>query len=116
MQALTTKSWHSLEMEEITGTLETDPAEGLTEEEVFSRRKAFGENTLTQKMGQGPVTRFIIQFNQPLVIILLMATLVTLFLQEWVEAGVIFGVILINAVIGFVQESKALKALSLIHI
>ncbi|MFO8239582.1 MAG: HAD-IC family P-type ATPase, partial [Dissulfuribacterales bacterium] len=111
MQALTTKSWHSLEIEEITRTIETDPAEGLTEEEVLSRRKAFGENTLTQKMGQGPVIRFLIQFNQPLVIILLMATLVTLFLQEWVEAGVIFGVVLINAVIGFVQESKALKAI-----
>jgi cation-transporting P-type ATPase F len=111
MQALTTKSWHSLEMEDVTRTLETDPAKGLTEEEVFSRRKAFGENTLTQKLGQGPIVRFMIQFNQPLVIILLVATLVTLFLQEWVEAGVIFGVILINSVIGFVQESRALKAI-----
>ncbi|MDQ1334478.1 MAG: cation-transporting P-type ATPase, partial [Thermodesulfobacteriota bacterium] len=111
MQASPTKSWHHLEMEEVARALETDPARGLTEDEVLSRRKAFGENTLTQKMGQGPVVRFLLQFNQPLVIILLVATLVTLFLQEWVEAGVIFGVILINAVIGFIQESKALKAI-----
>jgi cation-transporting P-type ATPase F len=111
MQALPTESWHHLDLEEVSRTLETDPVRGLTEEEVLSRRKSFGENTLTQKMGQGPVIRFLIQFNQPLVIILLAATLITLFLQEWVEAGVIFGVILINAVIGFIQESKALKAI-----
>ena len=111
MQALPTRSWHHLDLEEVSRTLETDPAKGLTEEDVSSRRKAFGENTLTQKMGQGPVIRFLLQFNQPLVIILIAATLVTLFLQEWVEAGVIFGVILINAVIGFIQESKALKAI-----
>jgi cation-transporting P-type ATPase F len=111
MQTLSTKSWHHLDLKEVARTLETDPAKGLTEEEVLSRRKAFGENTLTQKVGQGPAIRFLLQFNQPLVIILLVATLVTLFLQEWVEAGVIFGVILVNAVIGFVQESKALKAI-----
>ncbi|MGM0427671.1 MAG: cation-translocating P-type ATPase [Thermodesulfobacteriota bacterium] len=106
-----TESWHRLDLKEVARTLETDPARGLTEEEVLSRRKAFGENALTQQMGQGPVIRFLLQFNQPLVIILLVATLVTLFLQEWVEAGVIFGVILVNAVIGFIQEAKALKAI-----
>lgn len=111
MKSLPTKSWHHLEIEEAAQTLETDRVRGLTGEEVLSRRKAFGDNALTQKVGQGPVTHFLLQFNQPLVIILLVATLVTLFLQEWVEAGVIFGVILINAVIGFIQESKALKAI-----
>jgi len=111
MKSLPTKSWHHLEIEEAARTLETDRVMGLTGEKVLSRRKAYGENALTQKVGQGPVIRFLLQFNQPLVIILLVATLVTLFLQEWVEAGVIFGVILINAVIGFVQESKALKAI-----
>jgi len=111
MQVLPNKSWHHVEIDEIARILETDPGRGLTEEEVLSRRKAFGENTLTQKMGQGPIMRFLLQFKQPLVIILLAATLVTLFLQEWVEAGVILGVILINAVVGFIQESKALKAI-----
>ncbi|MDY6837052.1 MAG: cation-transporting P-type ATPase [Thermodesulfobacteriota bacterium] len=111
MPVLFKESWHHLEIDEIARTLETDPSRGLTEEEVLSRRKAFGENTLTQKTGQGPIIRFLLQFNQPLVIILLVAAVVTLFLREWVEAGVIFGVILINAVIGFIQESKALKAI-----
>jgi len=111
MQEMLAKSWHSLEAEEAARILETDHVKGLTGEEVVSRRNAFGENTLTQKAAQGPLIRFFSQFNQPLVIILLVATLVTLFLQEWVEAGVIFGVILINAIIGFIQESKALKAI-----
>jgi cation-transporting P-type ATPase F len=111
MQSLLTKAWHHVETEEAVRVLETDPSRGLSTEEVTSRRGSFGENALTQKAGQGPLTRFFLQFNQPLVIILLVATLVTLFLQEWVESGVIFGVILINAVIGFVQESKALKAI-----
>lgn len=111
MQALPKESWHHFEIDEVARTLETDPGRGLTEEEVLSRRRAFRENTLTQKTGQRPLIRFLLQFNQPLVIILLAATLITLFLQEWVEAGVIFGVILINAVIGFIQESKALKAI-----
>jgi len=111
MESLQTQSWHHLGLKEVAAALETDPVLGLTEEEVLSRRKAFGENTLTQKTGQGPAIRFLLQFNQSLVIILLAATLVTLFLQEWVEAIVIFGVILINSVIGFVQESKALKAI-----
>jgi Ca2+-transporting ATPase len=111
MQVLPEESWHHLEIDDIARKLETNPGKGLTEAEVLSRRKAFGENTLTQKAGQGPIIRFLLQFNQPLVIILMVAALVTLFLQEWVEAGVILGVILINAVIGFVQESKALKAI-----
>jgi len=111
MPVLSNEAWHHFESDEITRALETDLSRGLTQEEVLSRRKAFGENTLTQKTGQGPIIRFLLQFNQPLVIILLVAALVTLFLREWVEAGVIFGVILINAVIGFIQEAKALKAI-----
>lgn len=111
MQELPGESLHYLDRKEVARVLETDLSRGLTEEEVLERRKAFGENSLTQKRGHGPLIRFLLQFNQPLVIVLLAATLVTLFLQEWVEASVIFGVILINAVIGFVQEARALKAI-----
>jgi Ca2+-transporting ATPase len=51
------------------------------------------------------------QFNQPLVYILLIAGAVTGFLHEWVDASVIVGVVLVNAVVGFLQEAKAIKAL-----
>ena len=111
METLPKEPWHHLDLKGVVQALETDPVQGLSDKEVLARRKALGENALTQKRGQGPVIRFLLQFNQPLVIILLVATGVTLFLREWVEAGVIFGVILINAVIGFIQEAKALKAI-----
>jgi magnesium-transporting ATPase (P-type) len=96
------ESWHCFGLEEITQRLETDLSRGLIEDQVSLRLETFGTNTLTRKKGQGPITRFLLQFNQPLVIILLVATLVTLFLHEWVEAGVIFAVILINAFVGFI--------------
>lgn len=54
---------------------------------------------------------FLQQCHQPLVYILLVAALVTFLLKEWVDSGVIFGVVLVNAVVGFIQESKALKAI-----
>ena len=91
--------------------LETDRDRGLDNFEVRHRQQHFGPNVLTQKRDKSPLLSFLLQFQQPLVYILLDATVITAFLQEWVDAGVIFGVVLINAFIGFVQESKAVKAL-----
>jgi cation-transporting P-type ATPase F len=105
------QSWHHMAASDAVRILETDLSEGLTDDGVSRRREQYGSNTLTTQKTQGPLIRFLLQFHQPLVYILLAATFVTLFLQEWVEAVVIFGVILINSVIGFVQESKALKAI-----
>lgn len=76
------------------------------------RRQTHGENRLTPKPGKGPLLRFALQFAQPLVLVLLLAGAVTAFLGEWVDSGVIFGVTLINAVIGFIQEGKAESALA----
>jgi magnesium-transporting ATPase (P-type) len=63
------------------------------------------------KKQKGPLLRFLLQFHQPLIYILIAAGTVTLFLQEWVDSAVIFGVVFINAIIGFVQESKAESAI-----
>ncbi len=111
MHTLPQKDWHNLEVNEASESMETDTVKGLSDESADRRQEIFGLNALTQKRGQGPVIRFLIQFYQPLILILLAATVVTLFLREWVDAGVIFGVVLVNAIIGFVQESKALKAI-----
>lgn len=100
-----------MDVNEVSASMETDPLTGLSNESADHRQEIFGPNALTQKRGQGPVIRFLLQFNQPLVLILLASTVVTVFLKEWVDAGVIFAVVLVNAVIGFVQESKALKAI-----
>ncbi len=103
--------WHSLSHDESVKRLEVDIFFGLSSDEVKKRRGYFGLNQITPKKGTSLWLRFLIQFNQPLVYILLAASITTLFLKEWVDASVIFGVVFINAIVGFLQESKALKAL-----
>lgn len=104
--------WHHLSGEAVAEHWQTSCAEGLSEAEVECRRQTHGENRLTPKPGKGPLLRFALQFAQPLVLVLLLAGAVTAFLGEWVDSGVIFGVTLINAVIGFIQEGKAESALA----
>ncbi|MCW5954296.1 MAG: HAD-IC family P-type ATPase, partial [Propionibacteriaceae bacterium] len=103
--------WHELEPQQVATKLRTHIDKGLDENEVERRLAEFGHNRLTTQRGHGPWVRFLLQFHQPLIYILLAATVVTFALQEYVDAGVIFGVVLVNAVIGFVQESRALKAI-----
>ena len=111
MQQPGEKIWHSLSSEEIISTFESHESNGLTGQAATERLERSGPNELTTAQGQGPVIRFLLQFKQPLVIILLAAALITLILAEYVDAGVIFAVVLVNAVIGFVQESRAMKAI-----
>ena len=111
MKPIMQKHWHHLPQEEVVELLETEQEKGLDQLEVADRQENFGPNTLTQKKGHGPLVRFLIQFNQALVYILLVAVIIKLFLGAYVDAGVIFGVVLLNSIIGFMQEGKALSAL-----
>ena len=111
MDTLLSRHWHHLPREEIATLLESDASKGLDTFEVSHRQKRFGPNRITLKKGKGPLLLFLLQFNQPLVYILLGAAAITFVLQEWVDSGVIFAVVLVNAIIGFIQESKALKAI-----
>jgi Ca2+-transporting ATPase len=79
--------------------------------EVRRRHKEFGPNRITARRGTSGWIKFLSQFNQPLVYILLLAVGVTAFLGEWVDSSVIFGVVIINAIVGFLQEAKAEKAI-----
>ncbi|MEW4568923.1 cation-transporting P-type ATPase [Tautonia sp. JC769] len=105
------RPWHHLAAHQVVTHLESHDDRGLATPEIAPRQQRYGRNLLTPSRGQGPLVRFLLQFHQPLVYILLVATIVTLALEEYVEAAVIFGVVLINAVVGFVQEGKALKAI-----
>jgi len=98
-------------MEQVTSLLEVDVKTGLTEAEIKNRQARFGLNQFTPKKGISSFKRFLLQFHQPLIYILLAATGITLYLSEWVEASVIFGVVFVNAVVGYLQESKAEKAI-----
>ncbi len=111
LDSLLKKHWHHLPQEEVLDLLDTDEDKGLDRFEVEERQHNFGPNALTQRKGQGPLLRFLLQFNQALVYILLVAVIIKLFLGAWVDAGVIFGVVLLNSIIGFMQEGKALSAL-----
>ncbi len=111
MDTLLSRHWHHLPRDEIATLLESDAARGLDTFEVAHRQAHFGPNRLTLKKGKSPLVLFLQQFHQPLVYILLGAAAITFALQEWVDSGVIFAVVLVNAIIGFIQESKALKAI-----
>ena len=88
-----------------------DPARGLDLFEVDHRRERFGPNRLKEREDRLPILQFLLQFHQPLVYVLLASALITAIMKGYVEAAVIFGVVLVNAVIGSIQESKALKAI-----
>ncbi|WP_243544160.1 cation-transporting P-type ATPase [Pseudodesulfovibrio tunisiensis] len=111
MERLLDKHWHHIEADEVAQFLDVDPGKGLDELEVEQRLKHFGENVITGKKGRTNLERFLLQFHQPLVYILIAAGLVTAYLGEWVDSLVILAVVLVNAVVGYIQEAKAVKAL-----
>ena len=111
MPAILEHHWHHLPLPEVLSLLETNETRGLDTFDIVHRQEQFGPNVLTPQKGKSPLLLFFLQFHQPLVYILLAAAVMTAVLQEWADFSVIFGVVLVNAVIGFVQESKALKAI-----
>jgi cation-transporting P-type ATPase F len=112
MNLLLGKHWHHLPVEEVLDLLDSDAQHGLDLFEVKHRQERFGFNVLTPRKGQSPFIRFLHQFNNPLVIILLVASLITAVLKDPVDALVIFGVVLINAIIGYIQEARAEQAIA----
>jgi magnesium-transporting ATPase (P-type) len=104
--------WHSLASDTLLHDLKTDIQRGLSKSEANARLNKFGSNQLTPRKGKSPFRLFLSQLHQPLVYILLVSAGVTAFLEEWVDSSVIFGVVLINAIIGFIQEANALRAIN----
>ena len=111
MERLVASRWHRIPAEEAALLLSADVQRGLDQFELQARRERFGPNALTERKGTPAWIRFLQQFNQALVYILIGAGIITLALHEYVDAGVILGVVLINAIVGFIQESKALSAI-----
>jgi len=106
--------WHARPVEQAIVQLNTQP-EGLSEAEAESRRKTYGLNRLTPAKRRGSLLRFLLQFHNTLIYILLLSGAVTGFMGHWVDTSVILGVVLINAAIGFIQEGKAEGALDAIR-
>jgi magnesium-transporting ATPase (P-type) len=99
--------WHQLPAEDASRLLEVDLRAGLSREEVRRRLEKFGPNRLSARRGTPAWVKFLRQFHQPLVYILLGAAGVTAVLGEWVDSAVIFGVVVSNAIVGFLQEARA---------
>ncbi len=104
-------NWHHFECGEIFSILGTNPSGGIRGSKLDELRKKYGYNSLSKKKSESLLLLFLNQFNQPLVYILLIAAIGVGLLQEWVEMWAIIGVVLVNAIVGFVQESKAKKAI-----
>jgi Ca2+-transporting ATPase len=105
------QQWHALASGEVERVLETSGSTGLDQTAVDDRRARFGNNALTPAKGQSSLTRFLLQFTDPLVLILVVAAVVTIYLKEYVDAIVIFAVVFLNAVVGYLQEAKAVAAI-----
>ncbi len=105
---------HSQSPEACLSAMDASP-NGLTGSEASRRLAEHGPNRLPEVVGRGPVLRFIAQFNNVLIYVLLAAALVTATLQHWIDTGVILAVVLANAAIGFIQEGKAEAAMSAIR-
>ena len=106
--------WHALTAAEALAGLQTSPV-GLGEEEVQARLALHGPNRLPPPPRRGPLARFALQFHNVLIYVLLGSAAATAALGHWVDTGVILGVVVINAVIGFVQEGKAERAIDAIR-
>ena len=106
--------WHTLPAEAVLERLDAGE-QGLSGEEARARQARFGPNRLTPSRRRGPLRRFLAQFHNVLIYLLLAAAGVTAALAHWVDTGVILGVVVINAIIGFLQEGKAERALDAIR-
>lgn len=102
---------HQLPVHEVVLLLETDATRGLSNAEAARRLHQFGPNLLPRVKRRGAPARFLLQFHHPLVYVLLVSMVATIVLGEMVDAAVIAGVVVVNAVVGFVQESRAERAL-----
>ncbi len=103
--------WHAWSINVVLKKLSADRNEGLTDDEVRKRQGRFGLNEITIKKHEHPIVAFIRQIREPLMLILIVAGIVTALLYEWIDSAVIFGVVLGNAIVGYIQERKAEKAL-----
>ncbi|NMQ28996.1 HAD family hydrolase [Candidatus Accumulibacter phosphatis] len=103
--------WHSLPVADALHQLSVAAASGLGQQDASERLERYGLNSLPPPKRRGPFLRFALQFHNPLIYVLLVAGSVTFALGDYIDAGVIVGVVLINAIIGFIQEGKAEKAL-----
>ena len=110
--------FHSKEKSEVLAALSTDLKTGLSEKEVAARLEKYGENKLREKKKKSNFQRFVDQFKDVMIIILIIAAIISFVIacvernpKEFFEPGLILLIVVVNAIMGVMQESKAEKAL-----
>src|SRR3990172_3851772 len=106
------KESHGKPIHDVVAEFQTHLEQGLTQQEAQDRLQKFGANELTEKPRPGFLSLLWDQFNNYLVIILIVAALIALALGEWVDSIAIMFIVVLNAVVGVIQESKAEQALA----
>ncbi|ENO90285.1 cation-transporting P-type ATPase [Thauera linaloolentis] len=107
-------AWHTLTRTQVEEALRSGK-DGLSETEARQRLAYYGPNRLAPPKRRGPLLRLLMQFHNILLYVMMGAALITALLGHWVDTGVLLAAVIINAVIGFIQEGKAESALDAIR-
>ena len=105
-------SWHALPIADVTARLGTDPERGLSMAEAERRRAEHGDNVLREKPPEAWWWKFLRQFRELVIWILLAAAVIAWAMGDWADTAAIIAIVLVNAIIGFLQEERALRALA----
>jgi Ca2+-transporting ATPase len=105
------KAWHALEVGALSRALHSDTERGLTSAEAAARLAQHGPNELPQAPPASPLKLLLAQFSSLIVWVLIGAAIVSGLLQEWVDAAAILAIVVLNAILGFVQEFRAERSL-----
>jgi len=109
---MTEKKFYNLTVAEAIELLNSNADSGISQQEAKKRLLEFGPNQLREKKDAGPLAIFFEQFQDFIVWVLIGAALVSGFLQEWVDALAIIAIVILNAILGFIQEFRAEKSLA----
>ncbi len=104
------REWYQLTVDESLERLNSKRP-GLTEEEAANRLQEYGLNELEKEKKASPIVAFLRQFLSPLIYVLIVAVIISIAVAHYIDAGVITAVLIINAIIGYVQESRAAAAM-----
>ena len=106
------KKFYNMTVEEICASLNTGQQEGLPSPEAEKRLREYGPNILKEEKTHGPLAIFLEQFKDFMIWVLTGAAVVSGFLKEWVDALAILAIVILNAILGFIQEYRAEKSLA----
>ena len=109
--------WHMLKTEEVVSRLQTSTKMGLADNEITIRKEKYGANKLQEKKKENIAIKFIKQFNDFMIIILIIASIISAFTSymqgenDYVDSIIIIAIVILNAIMGLVQEARAEKSI-----